>query len=80
VGFETLLVMGSAKAFDLEVGPDDVRRIFVLAQVWNSWSVAMRRDTRFKEWLETVGFVEFWEKYGWPDRCQPTGNDSFDCV
>lgn len=80
VGFEALLVLGSAQAFELDIDPFNVQRIFILAQVWNSWSVGLRQDPRFKKWLETMGFVEFWQQYGWPDRCQSTGLHSFECI
>lgn len=80
VGFETLLILGSAQAFELDVDPFSVQKTFVLAQVWNSWSVGLRQDPRFKKWLETMHFVEFWRQYGWPDRCRPTGQITFECI
>jgi TolB-like protein/DNA-binding winged helix-turn-helix (wHTH) protein/Tfp pilus assembly protein PilF len=80
VGFEALLILGSARAFELDIDPLNVKKSFVLAQVWNSWAVDLRQDTRFKVWLESMGFVEFWQQYGWPDRCQPTGPVDFECI
>jgi len=81
VGFESLLMLGSPHAFDLDVDPfSDITRIQILAQVWNNWGVAIRQDPRFKEWVEKLGYVDFWRKHGWPDRCRPTGPDDFECI
>lgn len=80
IGFEALLVLGSARAFDLGVDPFSVQKVHILALVWNNWAVGLRQDARFKKWIEKLGFVEFWHMYGWPDRCQPTGLDTFECI
>ncbi len=81
VSFEALLLLGSPRAFDLGIDPlSDITRIQIHAQVWNNWSVAIRQDSRFKDWVEKLGYVKFWRKYGWPDRCRPTGIDDFECI
>ncbi len=81
VGFESLLILGSPLAFDLGIDPlSDFTRIQIHAQLWNNWSVAVRQDPRFKDWVEKLGYVDFWRKYGWPDRCGPTGPDDFECI
>ena len=81
VGFESLLILGSPLVFDLDIDPlNDIIRVQTLGQVWNNWSVAVRRDPRFKKWVESLGYVDFWRKYGWPDRCGPTGSDDFECI
>ena len=81
VSFESLLILGSPKAFDLGIDPlSDLTRIQIHAQVWNNWSVAIRQDPRFKDWVEKLGYVDFWRKHGWPDRCRPTGPDDFECI
>jgi len=80
VGFEALLIMGSPRAFDLGINPfNDIDKMHILSQVWNNWSVALRRDQRFKDWVEKLGYVDFWRKYGWPDRCRPTSLSDFEC-
>lgn len=80
VGFEALLIMGSPRAFDLGIDPfNDINKMHILSQVWNNWSVALRRDQRFKDWVEKLGYVDFWRKYGWPDRCRPTSLSDFEC-
>lgn len=81
ISFESLLLLGSPRAFDLDIDPrSDITRIQVLAQVWNNWAVSVRRDPRFKEWVEKLGYADFWRKHGWPDRCRSTGPDDFECI
>jgi TolB-like protein/DNA-binding winged helix-turn-helix (wHTH) protein/Flp pilus assembly protein TadD len=81
VSFESLLMLGSPRAFDLGIDPlNDITRIQIHAQIWNNWSVAIRQDPRFKDWVEKLGYVDFWRKHGWPDRCRPTGSDDFECI
>jgi len=81
VGFESLLILGSPRAFDLRMEPHmDSTRIQTNAQIWNNWAVAARRDQRFKDWVGKLGYPEFWRKHGWPDRCRPTGFDNFECI
>jgi len=81
VGFESLLILGSPRAFDLGIDPlSDITRIQINAQLWNNWAVAVRQSAGFKTWVETLGYVDFWRKHGWPDRCRPTGHDDFECI
>ena len=80
VSFEALLILGSPRAFDLDIDPNRVAKKQLLSQVWNPWGVELRRDPRFKEWAEKLGYVDFWRKYGWPDRCRSTAPDDFECI
>ncbi len=80
IAFEALLILGSPRAFDLGIDPYSIAKTQILAQVWNNWGVELRRDPRFKEWVEKLGYVDFWRKYGWPDRCRSTGPDDFECI
>lgn len=81
VAFESLLILGSPHAFDLQIDPyNDIDKKQLYAQIWNNWAVALRRDSRFKQWVGVLGFVDFWRKHGWPDRCKPTGQDDFECI
>jgi tetratricopeptide (TPR) repeat protein len=80
-GFETLLLLGSSRAWELGVDPvKDISNVQIHAQVWNNWAVDVRRDPRFKDWVTKLGYLDFWRKYGWPDRCRPTGPDEFECI
>jgi len=75
------LILGSPRAFDLGIDPlSDITRIQINAQLWNNWAVAVRQSAGFKTWVETLGYVDFWRKHGWPDRCRPTGHDDFECI
>lgn len=81
VSFESLLILGSPRAFDLGIDPfNDIARVQIHGQVWNNWGVAVRQDPRFKDWVDSLGYVEFWRKHGWPDRCRPTGPNDFECI
>jgi hypothetical protein len=80
IAFEALLMLGSPHAFDLDIDPFSIAKTQMLAQVWNNWGVELRRDPRFKEWVINLGYVDFWRKYGWPDRCRPTAPDDFECI
>jgi adenylate cyclase len=42
---------------------------------WGPEGVAMRRDPRFGELAERMGFVDYWKQYGYPDGCR-AGTDS----
>lgn len=81
VSFESLLIIDSPRAYDLGIDPrTDFRNIQIIAQVWENWAVDFRRDPRFKEWVSSMGYLDFWKKRGWPDRCRPTGVDDFECI
>ena len=81
IGFEALLVLGSPHVFDLNIDPiRDITRTQLHAQIWNNWATALRQDPRFKDWVTALGYVNIWRKYGWPDRCRPTGPDDFECI
>ena len=81
VGFESLLILGSPRAFDLGVDPvNDINNLQLHAQIWNNWAIEFRQDPRFKEWVTALGFVDFWRKYGWPDRCRPVSVTDFECI
>jgi len=81
VGFESLLVLGSPQAFGLRMDPaNDITRIQINSQIWNNWGIEVRRDPRFKDWVEKLGYPAFWRKHGWPDRCRPTGPNDFECI
>jgi TolB-like protein/DNA-binding winged helix-turn-helix (wHTH) protein len=81
LAFEVLLIMGSPRAFDLEVDLRGTPFQHSLPEpVWNNWGAGLRRDPRFKEWVRELGYDQYWREYGWPDRCRPTGLSDFECV
>lgn len=81
VAFEALLILGSPRAFDLEATLEGTWFEHRLPEaVWHNWGVDLRRDARFKGWVRALGYDQHWRKYGWPDRCRPTGLNDFECV
>jgi hypothetical protein len=60
---------------DLGVGLDMSR-----GPIWklSPAHAAFRSDPRFAALMEQIGLVEYWETYGWADRCRPEGA-SFAC-
>ena len=38
-----------------------------------------RSDVRTKAYLEELKLPEYWRQVGWPDICQPIGEDDFEC-
>lgn len=81
VSFESLLLLGTAYTFELDINPlGDIANQQIHAQIWNNWAVPFRQDPRFKDWVSALGYVDFWRKFGWPDRCRPTGLDDFECI
>jgi len=52
--------------------------------VWVFWkrnpmSGAMRQTTTFRQKLNDFGLLDYYREYGWPDLCQPVGEDDFKC-
>jgi hypothetical protein len=41
------------------------------ADWWMPESDAMRRDPRFAAIMRDIGLVDFWQEFGWPDKCKP---------
>jgi len=39
-----------------------------------------RSEPRTKEYLESLRLPEFWRQEGWPDMCQPVGEEDFECA
>ncbi len=81
VVFEALLMLGSPKAFSIGLNPqEDIENNQIHAQIRNNRAFELRRDRRFKDWVSALGYVGFWQQFGWPDRCRPTGLDDFECI
>ena len=41
-----------------------------IAVAWGPGGAAFRRDPRFGEAAERMGFVDYWKQYGYPDGCR----------
>jgi Tfp pilus assembly protein PilF len=45
---------------------------------WIPEAALLRTDARFAELASRMNFVDYWRRYGWPDRCAARGA-SFEC-
>jgi tetratricopeptide (TPR) repeat protein len=52
---------------------------FFISPHWHPAHAPVRRTTRFKTFVRSVGFVEYWKAKGWPELCRPVGADDFEC-
>ncbi|MCG8432757.1 MAG: hypothetical protein MJA83_01850, partial [Gammaproteobacteria bacterium] len=50
-----------------------------LPVLWYEEAAGIRRDPRFADLAEQLGFVEAWREFGWPDYCEPTDGTDFQC-
>jgi len=42
--------------------------------LWRHDMSKFRRDPRFLEIVEAANYVDYWNEYGWPPACAPTGD------
>ncbi len=66
----------------LEVLGEIVRKDPVqLRHAWRAGKriTGLRQDDRFKALLTEIGVIPLYRSEGWPDLCQPVGNDGFNC-
>jgi hypothetical protein len=47
--------------------------------LWRPVLSDVRRLPGFKDLLRREGLVDYWRVAGWPDRCQPTTAEDFEC-
>jgi TolB-like protein len=54
---------------------------YTLSRFWHLTEeyTALRQTERFKQMVTKMRLVEFWREHGWPDLCQPVGEEDFDC-
>ena len=50
-----------------------------LPAFWQPIMSEVRQLPGFKELVRSMGLVEYWRAYGWPDNCAPTGDEDFRC-
>ena len=61
---------------------EEVQKTGYWASVYPLWAkayVSMRKTQRFKNYVRSLGFVDYWKQHGWPDLCHPVGTDDFEC-
>ena len=51
------------------------KRFDYLWVIWRSDMTAFRQDPRFAELVTELGLMDYWRKHGWPDACQPAGDN-----
>ena len=47
--------------------------------LWTQGFTSLRQLPEYKKFLTDIGLVDLWKERGWPDLCQPTGEDDFTC-
>mgnify|MGYP001550548516 CR=1 FL=1 len=47
--------------------------------LWAPEHSELRQMPEFRKLLVDIGLVELWKKRGWPDLCQPLGENEFEC-
>ena len=46
---------------------------------WYPQMAGVRRLPAFKTLMREAGFVEYWDRFGWPAACRRTSGDDFEC-
>jgi hypothetical protein len=46
---------------------------------WGPLAAPIRKTERFKAFVRSAGYVDYWRAKGWPDLCHPVGADDFAC-
>jgi adenylate cyclase len=64
---------------DPEFALDTMERYVNMYLVWAPLFHEVRQLPRFKEFVSEIGFVDYWNKFGWPDICHPVGDNDFVC-
>jgi len=49
------------------------------ALLWHPSYAPVRKTERFKAYVRSAGFVDYWRAKGWPSFCHPTTGDDFEC-
>lgn len=59
----------------------DYVRAFPLGShfMWRPIFREVRRREDFETLARDLGFVAYWQEFGWPDVCRPAGGDDFQC-
>jgi hypothetical protein len=46
---------------------------------WQPLFREVRKLPGFKAFMRKGGFLNYWQRYGWPDQCRSAGIDDFAC-
>ena len=66
------------RALDVAFGLYQDRPYFNTEFLFSRESAVLRANPRFEQLIQTIGLRQYWEEFGWPDTCRPTG-ESFVC-
>ena len=61
---------------------EQLQKIGYWAAVYPLWApryASVRKTERFKNYVRSLGFVDYWRQHGWPDLCHPVGINDFEC-
>lgn len=47
--------------------------------IWGAAFSDVRQRADFRQLMRDIHLVDYWEAYGWPDRCRPATGDQFSC-
>ncbi len=51
----------------------------VIAHSWWPAMKGFRQSAYFKQWVQDLNLLTFWQQNGWPDLCRPLEGDDFEC-
>ncbi len=63
----------------LAEGDDNLVSVVFSVHIWSPEFTNLRQLPEFKQFLRDIDLVELWKTRGWPDLCQPLGEDDFEC-
>jgi len=55
--------------------PTEIRYLIFFGRYAN----ALRQHSGFREMVVEDGLLDYWREWGWPDFCEPVGDDDFRC-
>lgn len=51
----------------------------IIAHSWWPAMKGFRQSAYFKQWVQDLNLLTFWQQNGWPDLCRPLEGDDFEC-
>lgn len=79
LSFVYLYVGASERRLDANERQQRIGNAGSLQTIWAPPEAAIRKTERFKTLMREFGLVDYWRERGWPDLCQPAGDDDFVC-
>ncbi|HYM18445.1 MAG TPA: hypothetical protein VEU06_07775 [Micropepsaceae bacterium] len=79
LGFVYEFVGASDHVLDYREGSHKVGKWSAVYYYWTAPYANVRKTERWKRLMREAGYLDYWRKKGWPDLCQPTTGDDFEC-